>query len=288
MPSAGAAATAWEVVTRSRQATRPSAEWYLRSSFDGFRELHGDRRYRDDPAIRGGIAWVRDQPVVVVAQECGRSAGGGDRHNFGMPFPEGYHKALRLMRLADHYGRPIVTLVDTPGAYPGLGAEERGQAGAIAALLAGMASLEVATVAVIIGQGGSGGALALALADRVVMLENATYSVISPEGCASILWRSSDRAPEAARALGLTASMLRELGVVDEVVPEPAGGIGQHRQEAALRVRRVVRRHLRALLTLDPDERRSRREARYAALGVWEHERAPEVRRWRTRPGDER
>ena len=261
--------SAWEAVQRSRHARRPGTTFYLDASFDGFRELHGDRLYRDDPAIVGGFAWLGRRPIMVVGQECGRAGGDPTLRNFGMPFPEGYHKARRLMRLAEHFRRPIVTLIDTPGAYPGLAAEARGQAVAIAELLRCMAGLVVPTVAVVIGQGGSGGALAMAFADRVLMLEHATYSVISPEGCASILWHSRTAAPEAAEALRLTAADALMLGVVDEVIPEPAGGIAGRPYEAAIRLRRVVGRHLRDLVALTPAERRSRRDERYAALGTW-------------------
>jgi acetyl-CoA carboxylase carboxyl transferase alpha subunit len=267
-PAAGESA-AWQVLTRARHAQRPTASWYLAESFSGFCELHGDRRYRDDPAIRGGFAWLGRRPVVVVAQESGRVRGAGERHNYGMAFPEGYYKAERLMRLAERFDRPVVTLVDTPGAYPGLGAEDRGQARAIAEMLRCMAGLEVPTVAVVIGQGGSGGALALAFADRVLMLENAVYSVISPEGCASILWRRADRAPNAAEALGMTAPALAAHGVVDEVVPEPAAGIAVRPREAAIRLRRAVERALRRLDAVEPGERLRQRAARYDELGVY-------------------
>lgn len=261
---------AWDVVRSVRAVDRPGTGTYLRLAFDGFRELHGDRRYRDDGAIRGGIAWIGRQAVVVIGHERGTTLAAQERTNFGMPFPEDYHKARRLMCLADRFRLPVVTLIDTPGAYPGLGAEERGQAGAIAALLETMATLHVPTLSFVIGQGGSGGALALALADRVLMLEHAVYSVISPEGCASILWHSSDRAPEAAAALRLTAPDLLELGVIDEIVPEPRDGIAANPREAARRIRRAIVRHLAALRRLHRPERLERRAARYRAVGVFE------------------
>ncbi|HZP40943.1 MAG TPA: acetyl-CoA carboxylase carboxyltransferase subunit alpha [Candidatus Binatia bacterium] len=264
-----AEATAWERVRRARDAARPRASDYLAESFTDFIELHGDRAYRDDPAIRAGVARLAGRPVVVVAQERGRDHDDQVRRSFGMAFPEGYRKAERLMRLAEHFGLPVVTLVDTPGAHPGLGAEERGQAGAIARTLACMATLRVPTVAVVIGQGGSGGALALALTDRVLMLEHAFYGVISPEGCASILWRSSARAPEAAAALRLTAPELRAQGIVDEVIPEPRCGIARAPAEAAARVRRALDRTLRSLERLDAAELLARRAARYTALGAF-------------------
>jgi acetyl-CoA carboxylase carboxyl transferase alpha subunit len=267
--AAAPASGAWTTLQRARHAQRPTASWYLAESFVAFRELHGDRAYRDDPAIRGGFAWLGRRPVVVIAQESGRVRGAGERHNYGMAFPEGYHKARRLMRLAERFDRPVITLIDTPGAYPGLGAEDRGQAGAIAETLRTMADLGVPTVAVVIGQGGSGGALALAFADRVLMLENAVYSVISPEGCASILWRSAQRAPEAAEALGMTAPALAELGVVDEIVIEPAAGIAAHPREAAIRLRRAVGRTLRHLESLDAGERLRRRATRYDEIGLY-------------------
>jgi acetyl-CoA carboxylase carboxyl transferase beta subunit/acetyl-CoA carboxylase carboxyl transferase alpha subunit len=261
------ARTVWEVVKESRRRDRPGTIAFLRLAFDRFVELRGDRLYRDDPAIRGGIAWVDEQPVLVVGHARGETPMEQARCNFGMAFPEGYRKAIRLMHLAERFGLPVVTLVDTPGAYPGPGAEQRGQAGAIASLLACMARLGVPTVSVILGQGGSGGAVALALADRVLMFENATYSVISPEGCASILWHHSDRAPEAAAALKLTAHDLLGLGVADEVLPEPP--IDADAPAAFARVlRAAVARHLAEVHVLrgDPLERRV---ARYRRLGTF-------------------
>jgi acetyl-CoA carboxylase carboxyl transferase alpha subunit len=256
------------VVRRARHAGRPGAAYYLGVAFDGFFELHGDRGYRDDRAIIGGPAWLAGERVVVVGQERGSGDGEQLLRNFGMPFPEGYNKARRLMLLAAHFRLPLVTLVDTPGAYPGLGAEERGQAGAIARLLASMAALPVPTVSVILGQGGSGGALALAMTDRVLMFENAIYSVISPEGCASILFHSSSRAREAAAALRLTAHELHAFGLVDEVLPEPATGITHAPEEAATRLRESVALHLRTLRARPVRRLLAERGAKYAAMGV--------------------
>ncbi len=262
-------AEAWAIVQYARCSDRPSSTFYFGSSFEGFLELHGDRRYREDPSIRGGIAWLGRQPVMVVGHERGSTPLERERCNFGMPFPEGLHKARRLMRLAERFRLPVVTLVDTPGAFPGLAAEERGQAGAIAALLECMAGLEVPTVSVVIGQGGSGGALALALADRVLMFEFAVYSVISPEGCASILWHDEGRSPEAARALGLTAHELYALGLVDEVIPEPPDGIVQRPAVAAAALRSVVKRHLDALRPFSVADLVDRRMRKAANRGVF-------------------
>jgi acetyl-CoA carboxylase carboxyl transferase subunit alpha len=259
----------WSIVQYSRAPDRPVASFYLTASFDGFVELHGDRRYRDDPSIRGGIAWLERRPMIVVGHERGASLRERERCNFGMPFPEGFHKARRLMQLADRFRLPVVTLIDTPGAYPGLGAEQRGQAHAIAALLECMAGLQVPTVSVIIGQGGSGGALAFALADRLLMFEFAVYSVISPEGCASILWHDEARATDSARALGLTAPELHAAGIVDEIIPEPAGGIARHSAEAAVALRHAVGRHLDALGPLRVADLIRRREMTFATRGAF-------------------
>jgi acetyl-CoA carboxylase carboxyl transferase beta subunit/acetyl-CoA carboxylase carboxyl transferase alpha subunit len=262
-----ATGTVWEIVKQSRRRGRPGTAVALRLAFDRFIELRGDRAYRDDPAIRAGIAWLDEQPVVVVGQERGETAAEQERCNFGMAFPEGYRKAVRVMELAERFRLPVVTIVDTPGAYPGPGAEQRGQAGAIASALGRMAGLEVPTVSVVLGQGGSGGAMALALADRVLMFENATYSVISPEGCASILWHSSERAPQAAEALKLTAGDLLRFGIVDEILPEPPPG-GEVELGFARTLRAAVARHLRELRALggDPIERRA---ARYERMGTF-------------------
>jgi acetyl-CoA carboxylase carboxyl transferase subunit alpha len=216
--------TPWQVSQVARHPLRPYTLDYLAKVFTDFEELHGDRAFSDDPAIVGGVARLDDQPVVVIGQQKGRDTREKVRRNFGMPRPEGYRKALRLMRLAERFRLPVITMIDTPGAYPGVGAEERGQSEAIARNLFEMSKLSTPIVSVVIGEGGSGGALAIGVCDRLLMLQYSTYSVISPEGCASILWRSADKAAEAAEAMGITADHLLRLGLVDEIVPEPLGG----------------------------------------------------------------
>src|SRR5207253_4463829 len=216
--------TPWQTVQTARNIARPHALDIIGRVFERFQELHGDRAFRDDPAIVGGIAELAGRPVVIVAQQKGASTEENIQRNFGMPYPEGYRKAIRLYRMAEKFHLPLVTLVDTPGAYPGPEAEERGQAEAIAKSIATMSGLQTPIVAVIIGEGGSGGALALAVADVVLALQNAIYSVISPEGAAAILWRSATEAERAANALKLAAGDLLKLGIVDGLIPEPAGG----------------------------------------------------------------
>ena len=216
--------TAYDRVKAARSGTRPTGFDYIRSVFDGFFELHGDRRYADDAAIVGGIAWLCDIPVTVIAIEKGHTAKERAERSFGAPNPEGYRKALRLMKQAEKFGRPIICLVDTSGAYCGIGAEERGQGQAIAENLMELSTLCVPVLSLLIGEGGSGGALALAVADRVWMLENSVYSVISPEGCASILWKDASKAAEAAACLKLTATDALELGVIERVLPEDSIG----------------------------------------------------------------
>jgi acetyl-CoA carboxylase carboxyl transferase subunit alpha len=237
---------------------------------EGFIELHGDRAFADDHAMVGGMAWFEGIPVMVIGQQKGRDTKDKVYRNFGMAHPEGYRKALRLMKLAEKYGRPILTLIDTPGAYPGIGAEERGQAEAIARNQFEMATLRVPLIAAIIGEGGSGGALALGVGNRVLMQENAIYSVISPEGCASILWRDTAKAPEAAEAMKITAQDLSELGVVDEIVREPMGGAHRDHKRAASLLRRVIRRHLRELMAMSPEEIVAQRIDKYRKIGVYE------------------
>lgn len=216
--------SSWQISQLARHPQRPYALEYIESMCTDFQELHGDRVFADDPAIVGGLARLAGRPFMVVGHQKGRDTKEKLYRNFGMPRPEGYRKALRLMCLAERFGLPVVTLIDTPGAYPGIGAEERGQSEAIARNLLKMASLRVPIVCVIIGEGGSGGALAIGVGDRILMLEYSTYSVISPEGCASILWKSAEKAADAAEAMGITSSRLKELELIDRVVPEPLGG----------------------------------------------------------------
>jgi acetyl-CoA carboxylase carboxyl transferase subunit alpha len=231
--------------------------------------LHGDRAYRDDEAIVGGWARLDGRSVMVVGHQKGRDMKQNLRRNFGMPHPEGYRKALRLMHLAEKFGRPVVTLIDTPGAYPGIGAEERGQAEAIARNLIEMARLRVPIVAAVIGEGGSGGALALGVADRVIMFENSIYSVISPEGCAAILWKTASAKDRAAEALRLTAADLVRLNVIDEVVPEPPGGAHEDAETSASTLREAIVRHLAELSGTDPAELRRARHCKFDRMGEW-------------------
>jgi len=258
-----------ERVQVARHPRRPYTLDYLELIFTDFIELHGDRLYRDDASIVGGWARLNGETVMVIGHQKGRDMKDNLLRNFGMPHPEGYRKALRLMRKAEKFGRPVICLIDTPGAYPGLGAEERGQAEAIARNLREMAALRVPTVAVVIGEGGSGGALAIGVADRVLMLENSVYSVISPEGCAAILWKSGSEREKAATALKLTAVDLFGLKVIDEVVPEPAGGAHSGWSETAEAVSEAVQRHLGELSEMDTDQLRSRRWDKYMAMGEW-------------------
>jgi acetyl-CoA carboxylase carboxyl transferase subunit alpha len=224
--------TRWQRTQLSRHFNRPTTQDYIERVFTDFVELHGDRKFADDPAIVGGLASFQGEKVVVVGHQRGRSVKDKVSRNFGMPNPEGYRKAIRLMKMAELFGKPLITFIDTPGAYPGQGAEERGQAEAIAGSLQTMATLRVPILVVVVGEGGSGGALALGIGDRILMLENATYSVISPEGCAAILWKSESEKERAAEALKGTAVDLLELQVIDEIVPEPPGGA--HRDVAAM------------------------------------------------------
>jgi acetyl-CoA carboxylase carboxyl transferase subunit alpha len=252
----------------SRHPVRPYTLDYLGALFEDFVELHGDRNYMDDPAIVGGLARFRGQAVMVIGHQKGRGTKDNLHRNFGMPRPEGYRKALRLMSMAERFGRPIITFIDTPGAYPGIGAEERGQAEAIAKNILVMSRLEVPIVALVIGEGGSGGALALGVANRVLMLENAIYSVISPEACASILWRDAAEADKAADALRFTADSCLELGVADEVIPEPLGGAHRGVQETCAAVGEAIARHLDALGGLDTEQLLEQRYDRFRKLGV--------------------
>jgi acetyl-CoA carboxylase carboxyl transferase subunit alpha len=258
-----------EQVQVARHPRRPYTLDYVSLVFTDWMELHGDRGFRDDAAIVGGWARLEGEPVMVIGHQKGRDMKENLKRNFGMPHPEGYRKALRLMRMAEKFRRPVVTFIDTPGAYPGLGAEKRGQAEAIAMNLREMARLRVPLVSVVIGEGGSGGALALGVTDRILMLEHSVYSVISPEGCAAILWRSAEHRDKAARALKLTSHNLRALGVCDEIIPEPAGGAHGDWAGTAANLRRVLLRNLRELHGMTPEARRKDRWARFEAMGAW-------------------
>jgi acetyl-CoA carboxylase carboxyl transferase subunit alpha len=258
-----------ERVQVARHPRRPYTMDYLSLIFTDFVELHGDRLYRDDGAIVGGWGRLDGDSVMVIGHQKGRDMQENLRRNFGMAHPEGYRKALRLMKLAEKFGRPIVTMIDTMGAYPGLGAEERGQAEAIARNLREMAGLRVPSVAVVIGEGGSGGALGLAVADRVLMLENSVYSVISPEGCAAILWKSGTERERAAAALRITAEDLLRLKVVDGVIPEPAGGAHSDWESTAESLRQALLGALAELRVLPVEELRRARREKFMSMGEW-------------------
>ncbi|MBF0424286.1 MAG: acetyl-CoA carboxylase carboxyltransferase subunit alpha [Magnetococcales bacterium] len=260
--------TPWQKTLLSRHPDRPYTRDYLGMVFGAFTELHGDRKYADDRAIIGGLAELEGITVMVIGQEKGRGTREKVIHNFGMPNPEGYRKALRLMKLAEKFHLPVITMIDTPGAYPGRGAEERGQAQAIADNLKEMVRLRTPVVAVIIGEGGSGGALALGVANRVLMMQHATYSVISPEGCASILWKDSAKAELAAEALRLTAEDIFDLKVIDGIIPEPIGGAHRDPQGAAAALREHLARHLRDLLPAAPEELVQERRKKFLSMGV--------------------
>jgi acetyl-CoA carboxylase carboxyl transferase subunit alpha len=261
--------TAMERVQLARHPKRPYTRDYIALAFTDFVELHGDRAFRDDEAIVGGWARLDGRTIMVIGQQKGRDMKENLRCNFGMPHPEGYRKALRLMQMAEKFGHPVVTLIDTPGAYPGIGAEERGQAEAIARNLREMARLRVPIIAIVIGEGGSGGALALGVADRVLMLENSVYSVITPEGCAAILWKTAAAKDKAAEAMKMTATDLNELNVIDEVLPEPFGGAHADWQMTAEVLREGLVRHLVELSEVAPDDLLPRRWEKYLSMGAY-------------------
>jgi acetyl-CoA carboxylase carboxyl transferase subunit alpha len=260
--------TPWQVSQLSRHPQRPYTLDYLEHMFTDFDELHGDRLYADDAAIVGGVARLDGRPVMVIGHQKGREVKEKVRRNFGMPRPEGYRKACRLMEMAERFRMPILTFIDTPGAYPGIGAEERGQSEAIAYNLAVMSRLKTPIISTVIGEGGSGGALAIGVCDELVMLQYSTYSVISPEGCASILWKSADKASEAAQAMGITAERLKELGFVDSLVPEPLGGAHRHPAQAAERIKETLLASLERLDALDEDSLLERRYERLMSYGA--------------------
>jgi acetyl-CoA carboxylase carboxyl transferase subunit alpha len=259
--------TAWQRVQLARHPKRPYTLNYLATAFTEFNELHGDRLFAEDRAMVGGFARLGDQKVVVIGTQKGRDTKENIRRNFGSAHPEGYRKALRLMRLADKFGLPIITLIDTAGAYPGIGAEERHIAEAIAVNLREMMLLSSPTIAVVIGEGGSGGALGIGVADRVLILENAYYSVISPEGCAAILWKDRAAAPKAAESLKITAKDLLELGLVDEVVPEPLGGAHNDMEATADTLKKHLLKNLHHLQKLSPADRLQQRYAKFRGYG---------------------
>jgi acetyl-CoA carboxylase carboxyl transferase subunit alpha len=262
--------TPWQRTQIARHPNRPYAMDYVRLMLTDFIELHGDRAFGDDRAIVGGLARLDGMPLVVIGHQKGRDTKEKLARNFAMANPEGYRKALRLMKLAEKFGKPVLTLVDTPGAYPGVGAEERGQAEAIARNLREMSELRVPVVVAITGEGGSGGALAIAVGDTVLMLEYAIYSVISPEGCASILWRDPAKAPEAAAAMGITAQMLKQMDLIDEIVPEPVGGAHRNHQEMASTLKGFVLKAFERLRQVPIEELLEQRYQKFRRMGVIE------------------
>ncbi len=259
--------TRWQTVQIARHPDRPHAVFYIHNVFDDFNEIHGDRNFRDDPSIITGFAFLNGRKVAIIAEEKGQDTKDKIYRNFGMPHPEGYRKAMRLMDLADRFNIPLISLVDTPGAYPGIGAEERGQSQAIAESIRKMLKIKIPFVSVIIGEGGSGGALAIAVADRVLAMEYAIYSVISPEGCASILWKDAKKANEAAEALKLTAKDLKEFGIIDDIIPEPLGGAHRDPVMAMNNFKEYVLKHLEEVEKLEPDKRLILRRKKYASMG---------------------
>ena len=264
--------TPWQITQLARHPRRPYTLDYVAALCKEFHELHGDRMFGDDLAIVGGLARLEDRAVMVIGHQKGRDTKERVRRNYGMPKPEGYRKALRLMRLAERFHLPLITFIDTPGAYPSASAEERGQSEAIARNLFEMSLLRVPIIAVVIGEGGSGGALAIGVCDRLLMLQYSTYSVIAPEACSSILWKSTDKKEAAAEALGLTASRLHELGLVDEVLEEPLGGAHRDAAQMAATVKAALLGHLDELEALPVEQLREQRNARIASIGVYSEE----------------
>jgi acetyl-CoA carboxylase carboxyl transferase subunit alpha len=264
--------TGWQITQLARHIDRPKTSHYIQWMFQNFVELHGDRNYGDDPAIMGGISQFNGRSVVVIGHQKGADAKEMAYRNFGMPHPEGYRKALRLMNMAEVFGKPILTLIDTPGAFPGVGAEERGQAEAIARNLRRMMLLRTPIIAIVIGEGGSGGALAIGIGDRILMLEYSIYSVISPEGCAAILWKDGGKGKVAAESLKLTAPDLYRLGVIDEIVKEPLGGAHRNPPKVAEDLREAVGRHLSDLEKMDVDDLLRFRYEKFRKMGSFMEE----------------
>ena len=267
--------TAWQRTQLARHPKRPHTRDFIKLLFEDFVELHGDRLYGDDAAVVGGLARFEDQGVVVIGHQKGRDTREKIARNFGMPHPEGYRKALRLMHLAQKFAKPVVTFIDTPGAYPGLGAEERGQAEAIARNLREMAALRTPILSIVTGEGGSGGALAIGMGNRVLMLEYAIYSVISPEGCAAILWGDAAKAPEAAESMRITAPDLQRLGVIDAIVPEPVGGAHRDWEGTAGHLREALRENLRELGQQSGDDLVAGRYEKFRRIGAFEEGSVP-------------
>ena len=259
--------TPWQITQLARHPLRPYTLDYIPLIFSDFIELHGDRNFRDDPAIVGGLAMLEGEPVMVIGHQKGRTTKEKVFRNFGMPNPEGYRKAIRLMSMAERLKKPIITFIDTPGAFPGIGAEERGQAEAIAKNLMVMSRLKVPVIIVVIGEGGSGGALAIGVGDKILMLEYATYSVISPEGCAAILWKDGSKADIAAKALKITAKDLYNLGIIDEIVKEPPGSAHRNPDSMAITMKEVLVKSLQELKKLSPDELVDMRYKKYRKIG---------------------
>jgi len=262
--------TPWQKVQIARHPKRPYALDYVQAICQGFQELHGDRQFKDDQALIGGTAFFDGRAVMIIAQQKGRDPKERIVRNFGMPQPEGYRKALRLMKMAEKFNLPVFTFIDTPGAFPGIESEARHVSEAIATNLREMAMLRTPTISVVVGEGGSGGALGIGVTDRVLIFENSYYSVISPEGCAAILWKDSSAAPKAAEALKVSADHLEKLGVVDEVVPEPSGGAHHDPVQAATALKYSLHKHLNDLRALDTDQLLDARYDRYRHLGVYE------------------
>ncbi len=258
----------WQISQLSRHPQRPYTTDYIQHIFTDFDELHGDRHYADDKAIIGGLARIDGQPVMIIGHQKGRDVKEKVRRNFGMPKPEGYRKACRLMKLAERFNVPIMTFIDTPGAYPGIDAEERGQSEAIAYNLSVMSQLEVPIITTVIGEGGSGGALAIGVCDELLMLQYSTYAVISPEGCASILWRNSDRAADAAQAMGVTADRLHKLGLADKVIQEPLGGAHRDIEAITTSLKETLLDTLHTMQQFSTDELIERRYQRYMSYGI--------------------
>ena len=257
----------WQIAQLARHPLRPKSIQVIEAISDNFQELHGDRMYADDAAIISGLAKIKGRSVMFIAQEKGANTNEKMRRNFGMPRPEGYRKALRIMKLAEKFHIPVVTIIDTPGAFPGIGAEERGQSEAIARNLFTLASLRTPIINLVLGEGGSGGALAIGMGDKLIMLEYSIYSVISPEACSSILWRNPDETEKAAEAMGISSDRLNKLGLIDEIIEEPLGGFHRNPEETYISIRESIINSLQTIQSIDPETLLEQRRARYKAIG---------------------